>query len=224
MTTALLVVAGVLLLGWSWVPRRRLPPSVGASGERSSPNPTPGHVVRRHRAVDPLALATWCDALARSIRGGATLRQAVASVAPPAAVEQHLSAIGLALERGAPLATALDVGGPVPPHLDLVLVVLRAVATHGGPSAEPIDRVAAALRQRAAMIGERKSHSAQARLSAIVMTLLPGALLIVLVATSRAVREAVISPPGVASLGLGAAANATGWFWMRRLIRNRSAW
>jgi tight adherence protein B len=172
--------------------------------------------VRSH--VEPGALAAWCDALARALRGGATLRHALCTVAPPPSVAPQLAPALLALERGTSVAAALTDIDARSRDLDLVLVVLRACAEHGGTTAEPIDRAAAALRQRAALAGERRTHSAQARMSAVVMTCLPGAMLALLALTSRSVRAAATSPAGVAVIGAGLLLNLAGWAWMRRLI------
>jgi tight adherence protein B len=124
----------------------------------------------------------------------------------------------LALERGASVSGALADLEVTSPHLDLAVVVLRACAEHGGGAAEPIDRTAAALRQRAAVAGERRTHSAQARMSASVMTLLPGAMLGLLLATSASVRSAAVRPSGLAVVVLGTMLNLAGWWWMRRMI------
>jgi tight adherence protein B len=173
---------------------------------------------RAHARVEPTALAAWCDALARALRAGITLRHALRTVAPPDCVARQLAPVVLALERGTSVSAALADVHTGAPDLDLVVVVLRACAEHGGASAEPIDRAAAALRQRAALAGERRTNSAQARMSALVMTCLPGAMLVLLMSTSHSVRGAATSPAGLAALGAGIALNATGWGWMRRLI------
>lgn len=176
---------------------------------------------RRRPSIEPADLAAWCDALARALRGGATLHHALRIVTPPDCVAGALAPVVLSLDRGAPVATALagvDVGSP---HLDLVLVVLRAVAEHGGDAAEPIDRAASALRQRAALIGERRTQSAQARLSAIVMTFLPVVMLAVMIVSSGPVRAVLGSPVGVGAIAAGALLNLVGWSWMKRLIAGR---
>lgn len=177
--------------------------------------------------TDPLIMAAWCDALARSVRGGSTIRHAITTVEPPPAASAALEPVRHALDRGASLADALTAALGEHrrlAHLDLVLVVLRACAEHGGAAAEPIDRCAAALRQRAALDAERRSQSAQARMSAAVMTLLPVALLAVLLLTSAPVRGAVVTPAGAAALVLGGACNAAGWAWMRRTISGGGRW
>jgi len=163
-------------------------------------------------------LAAWCDALARALRGGATLRHALATVDPPAAVAPQLAPALLALARGASVTAALADIDARSRDLDLVLVVMRACAEHGGAAAEPIDRAAAALRQRAALAGERRTNSAQARMSAVVMTCLPGAMLALLALTSGSVRAATTSKAGLAVIGVGIMLNLAGWGWMRRLI------
>ncbi len=230
MIAAVLVGVLVVLVGWGWSPLVRQPSGASSEGDTRPADDTAGRrpmrprSTRRERTVDPVELAAWCDALARAVRGGATVRSAFTQVEPPGSIATHHHHVALALERGAPLATALDVPPPVPTHLDLVLVVLRSLALHGGPSSEPLDRAAAALRQRAAIIGERRSQSAQAQLSAIVMTLLPGVLLVVLLVTSTGVRGAAMSATGATVIGVGAVANVIGWWWMRRLIRGGSAW
>lgn len=230
MIAAVLAGLAVLAVGWSWSPAaRERAGQLGAPGADVAA--APSRARRRTRrpgtgngAPDPTALAGWCDALSRAVRGGATLRQALADVPAPHAVAAHVDAIRLQLARGAALRVALEPRGGVPPHLDLVLVVLRACAEHGGAPGEPLDRAAAALRQRAALIAERRSQSAQAHLSAVVMTLLPGVLLAVLLVTSTSVRAALTGRAGLTVVALGATANAVGWWWMRRIIRGRGPW
>jgi tight adherence protein B len=180
--------------------------------------PRLGSLSNRRSEIDPAELAVWCDALARMLRGGATLHHALRSTPPPAPAADRLAPALLALERGASVTGALagvDTGSP---HLDLVVVVLRACAEHGGGAAEPIDRAATALRQRSALAGERRTQSAQARMSAIVMTLLPGAMLTMLLVTSPPVRATAGSSLGLAVIACGAMLNLTGWWWMHRMI------
>jgi tight adherence protein B len=184
------------------------------------------HGFRRRPAADePAELAAWCDRLAHATRSGATLAGAVRATDPPTCPAVTVDAVVLALDRGAPLAVALDeAAGARPPnaHLALALTVLHACAMHGGPPAEPIDRAAAALRARAADLADRRTQSAQARLSAAVMTVLPVAMLVLLLVTSAPVRAAVVQPLGAVVLVLGAVLNVAGWRWMHRLIDGRT--
>jgi tight adherence protein B len=180
-----------------------------------------GRRFSRSPAIDATDLAGWCDALARAVRGGSTLHHAVGNVAAPAPIAAHFAPAVLALSRGSSLGAALRTVERGTAHVDLVLVVLEACAEHGGAPAEPIDRAAAALRQRAALEFERRSQSAQARASAVVMTALPTGLLGVLLLTSAATRAAVASTPGLISVVAGLGCNAAGWAWMRHLIGGR---
>ena len=107
-------------------------------------------------------------------------------------------------------------------NLDIAVTVLAACATSGGPAAEPLDRAAAVLRGRAAASAERRTQSAQARMSAVVMTVLPVAMLALLIATSGSVRDAVRAPIGLVVIAAGLSLNALGWRWMRRLIDGAS--
>lgn len=173
---------------------------------------------RRIRPIDPAEVAAWCDALARSLRGRATLAEAVRANDAGPRMELHLASVRLAIDRGMPLGDALAGAVGHDPSLDMALIVLRTCVVHGGPAAEPVDRVGAALRQRAALAAERRGHSAQARLSAHVMTALPIVLLAVMMASSGGVRATIGSPLGVAVIGCGATLNTLGWWWMRRLI------
>lgn len=218
MVVALSTIA-VVVLGAALAPTPRPRRTGHAEAMRPRPRLTLRSAWRRTPgSTDPVALAAWCDALARAVRGGATLRHALCTVPPPAHTAPLIAPALLALERGASVAAALAQIESASHDLHVVLVVIRACAEHGGPAAEPIDRAAAALRQRAALAGERRTNSAQARMSALVMTCLPGAMLGTLALTSSSVRGAVATPAGVTAIALGVALNVAGWNWMRRLI------
>ena len=220
MRAALLVMLALIATGGALAPKPMPRGLVVAQPARHRGERPPRRLRLRHRTdrVEPAALAAWCDALARAVRGGATLRHALCNVAPPACVEARLAPALLALARGVSVSAALSELDARSHDLDLVLVVVRACAEHGGAAAEPIDRAAAALRQRAALAGERRTNSAQARMSALVMTCLPAAMLALLAVTSHSVRAASMSSAGLAAIALGAMLNVIGWRWMRRLI------
>lgn len=176
----------------------------------------------------PDAVARWCDDVARACRSGSALASAVRDVAVPDELAEPLAEVHLALDRGAPLTAALDAAlrptrrGPSDPDLALAVTVLRACAEHGGPPSEPLDRAAATLRARAADLAERRTQSAQARLSAVVMTWLPVVMLTVLLASSPAVRAVAVQPVGVGVIAAGAGLNVAGWRWMRRIVGGRA--
>lgn len=164
------------------------------------------------------AVAAWCDDIARRVRSGSTLRDAVATLPADPTTERATAPLRLAIERGASVADAiarLDAGGA---HLRLALGVIATASRIGGPAAASIDRAAMLLRQRAADLDERATQAAQARLSSHVMTAVPLLMLAALVATDDDVRSVMTSPIGTVCVVAGLALNAAGWWWMRRIV------
>jgi tight adherence protein B len=96
--------------------------------------------------------------------------------------------------------------------------VLRSCSRFGGPAATPLERAAATLRARAAVAAEQQAQSAQAQLSARVLTFVPIALLTLLAVTDGKVRAAIGTPAGLAVVVLGGLLNLAGALWMRRII------
>jgi tight adherence protein B len=184
---------------------------------REVPAATPRHRPTRRRRVGEhrRVLAAWCDSLGAEMRSGATLHRAVATV--PGPDTEVWREVRRRVDRGIGLTEAVDVTGSDPDD-QAVLTVLAACGQHGGGSAAPLDQVAATLRRRSADAAERRVQSAQARMSARVMTTVPIAMLVVLVATSPAVRRAIVTPGGAGVVTVGTALNLVGWSWMRRLI------
>ena len=87
---------------------------------------------------------------------------------------------------------------------------------------ESLDRAAATLRDREAVGNERVAQSAQARLSARVLTILPIAFGGWTLLTTPTVQHFFLTPIGVACLLLGLGLNAGGWLLMRRVSRGPS--
>lgn len=223
MTVAAYTMLAVVALGAALRPRpvpRRLDVTGHTTRLRSAPwRPGIPRQRRRRRpeVVRAGEVAIWCEGLARVVRSGSTLGTAIRTTEPPAGCSAYVDALVLALDRGGRLADALTAATPSP-HLDLAVTVLRACATNGGPPAEPLDRAAATLRGRAADAAERQTQSAQAQLSAVVMTILPIAMLALLLATSSSTRTAAATPIGAVTIALGAVLNVCGWRWMRHII------
>jgi tight adherence protein B len=176
----------------------------------------------RRRPADPRCdeVAEWCELVARALRSGSSLSRAIAAgadadspMAPIAATVMRRTG------RGEPLVAALDAAGVDPSSVaGLGVVVLRSCARYGGPAAAPLERAAATLRAREAVLAEQRAHSAQARLSARVLTLLPVAVLALLATTDATVRTAIVTPAGATVVIVGAALNGVGSLWMRGII------
>ena len=219
MSATLWTTVGALATALALRPRARARRIVDTSPTPYGPRRWVPHV-RRSRPSGPprpATVASWCESLARSIRSGSSLTEALRSNDTPQGADEVVAPVLLAVQRGARLADALDVTTESP-HLNLAITVLRACAVNGGSPAEPLDRAAATLRSRAAAAEERRTHSAQARLSAVVMTVLPVAMLALLLATSSSTRAATVGPSGLVVVAAGAALNLAGWRWMRRII------
>jgi len=164
------------------------------------------------------------EAIARALRTGASLRQAIGEAAgrTPGALGQELQRVSTQAERGVPLVRALDdLAGRRPlPGLRLAVAALCLGAETGGAQARAVDGVAATLRDRLGVLGEVRALSSQARISALVMSVAPlgfGAF-----AASTDPRTAAFlfhTAAGLALLVAGAALDGLGWIWMNRLSR-----
>lgn len=220
--TALTVAAMVAIIGegaarWLRPPARR---------DRGAPSVA---TIRsrwiRSRGVAPVsnvAVADWCERIARAARTGASLAGAFEAATDQCPLLTATAAPVLhAVRRGRPFADAVSLLADQrdgPGALWLARPVLHTCAVMGGPAAPALERVAVTLRMRAAIADEQSAQSAQARLSARVLTVVPVGILAVLVAADPAVRAAVATPGGLALVLAGALTNGAGWWWMRRII------
>lgn len=200
------------------------------AARRSDPTPRPvgaDRALPRRPPVDlelDQAIETL-DGLARDLRAGASFAAAL-----PQALAGHpavLSGLRVALQRGAPVvdATARAAAEVARHHPSdatdaLVLQALRAAHAAGGNGVDALDRAAAVLRERRAWRNERRAQSAQARLSARLLTVLPPAFAIWgLVADPRVRATYAASPLPAVCVVCGLTLNLVGWWWMRRLVR-----
>lgn len=207
-------------------PTRRAPASIPTSEQRRRPVARPVWRTRRCHGVEPAAVAEWCDELSRALRHGSTLRSVIEATVPDDhAVAHHTTLLRHRLGRGASVRDACDqwscgleqTSTPGTDTLQTLAAVLSTSASMGGNAAEPIDRFGVSMRQRASDQLERSANSAQARMSARVLTIVPLALLAVLIATDGDVRDAVTSTTGLVVVAIGLSLNAVGAWWMRRI-------
>jgi tight adherence protein B len=201
---------------------RTVVPPVRGVGATSTARARRPAVRWRRTPVEPRPdeVADWCELVARALRSGSSLS---ASIAAGATVDSAMGPIAAIVTRqaarGEPLVVALDAVDVDPSSAaGLGIAVLRSCARFGGPAAAPLERAAATLRAREAVLAEQRAHSAQARLSARVLTLIPIALLALLATTDGTVREAIVTPTGASVVMLGAALNGLGSLWMRHII------
>jgi tight adherence protein B len=164
------------------------------------------------------------EAIARSLRSGASVRQALAEagVASPGRLGRELLTVAGRVEHGEPLVSALEslVAGPVSAGLRLAVAALCLGVETGGAQARAIDGVASTLRDRLAVAGELRALSSQARMSALVIGLAPVAFGGFAIATDPRTGTFLFHTPlGITLLALGCALDAVGWLWMQRLVR-----
>ena len=175
-------------------------------------------------ALTDVEVAVWCQRVARSSRAGSSLTQAIGDAdreTPP--TRRPFPEVAHAVARGRSLLDALghDSGDPSM-AVGVVAPVVRACAELGGPPAVPLERVADVLLARAAERDERTAETAQARLSARVLTALPFAVVLFLAVSEPAIRDVLTTPVGTACLVAGIVLNALGRWWMAALIRGSS--
>ena len=167
--------------------------------------------------ADDATVAAWCERVAAGVRSGSSLTQAVIDAADqPGSPFDH---IVHAVRRGQPLATAFR-NGPDDPRTaaGLTAPVVAACADVGGATAPALERMAEVLLARSAEHAERSTASAQARLSARVMTLVPVGVVGLLVVAEPSIRGILTTPAGVACVVTGTSLDLAGWWWMRRMI------
>jgi tight adherence protein B len=174
---------------------------------------------KRRQQISAAAVAGVLDQVARHCASGESLAEAFAAAAKNSPIaELFRPAIG-AIRTGEVVATALDRQPTDHPDMALAVHVLRLCATQGGNVSESLDRAAATLREREAVANERLAQSAQARLSARVLTVLPIAFGGWTLVTTRSVRQFFVTPIGATCLSLGLGLNVIGWLLMRRVSR-----
>ena len=178
---------------------------------------------RRTTAPTTGACIPLLERMAVEVRTGSSCRTALTMAfrsvdGAPAWVR----AVVTACDDGAALVDALRAVRTVGGDEALLRQALVGAASMGGGSGAALDRAAAVLRDRAAMSEERRAWGAQARLSARVLTIVPVAFGGWMLVSNESTRTAAIgSPIGLAALAAGAALNATGWWWMRKIIGGR---
>ena len=172
---------------------------------------------RRSQPVDDLP--RFIDDISRRCCSGDSLSAAFINAAQYTWCSQLFAPTLQSLGNGSTLSEALQMP-PTVRHDDALLTwhVLKLCARHGGILNEPLDRAAATLRSRQAISHERAAQSAQARLSAKVLTIAPIAFAGWTALTTPAVRDFFASPAGLICVAVGALVNLTGWVWMNRIV------
>lgn len=178
---------------------------------------------RRHRRDAQLPLAL--DRLAAALRSGASLPMALDEVGravdPP--IGPELAGLARGAAHGRPLRRVLDDWSAIhdDPGTRLVATALVLATVVGAAPARAVDGVAATVRERLDLAAERRTLAAQARTSALVLSVAPVGFAALLAAGDTAAAGFLLgTPAGWACLAGGLALDAAGAWWMARLSRS----
>jgi len=161
--------------------------------------------------------------MASSLRAGHSFLQALDTVAReiPAPANVEFQRLVAEIRLGRPSEDALEaladrVGSPDFRWAVLAVNIQREV---GGNLAEILDNVADTLRERATMRRQIKVLTAEGRLSAWVLALLPFALALYMFAVNREYISLLFtSQVGLIMLGVGGVLLVLGILWMRKIV------
>ena len=159
------------------------------------------------------------ESTTRRVRGGSSLRLAVASAAGDCAEPADRELTG-AIATGAPMRSILEcwMQGAPPARL-LVGTALQLAADSGGAVASVFDGVAESLRDRLALDREVAALSSQARASALVLIVAPAVFAVLMASIdSRVAAVQFTTPIGWACCIVGLGLDALGALWMSRMI------
>ena len=225
--TALLALAGVVAVGA--VRAAGLPGLAVAGGAMAATPPVVARLAARR--ADRLAVAALpgaLEAVARAVRAGRSLQQAVgdAARATPGPLGGELAEVARRARDGMPLAAAVGWWRSARPvrEVRLAAAALELGARAGGVQARALDGVAATLRDEQALAAEVRAHSAQARLSATLIALAPfGFAALTCTVDPSSAHFLLRTPAGWLCLAVAALLDGGALVWMRHLTR-RAAW
>jgi tight adherence protein B len=174
-------------------------------------------IVVQERTADAIG------ALAAAVRSGASLPQAIRYAAREAAppVSEELHAVVGALDTGVAMDEALAAWADRRPSVDTDLLIgaLELHRTSGGDLPAVLDQVAGAIRDRVSIAREVRSLTAQARLSAWILCLLPiGFFGFLWVTSRRDIEGALTTPAGLICIAVGLALEGAAFLWIRSLL------
>lgn len=169
-------------------------------------------------------LPVFLESIARSMRSGASLRQAleesVSSIGEP--INDDLRGIVAEIAAGVPISAALErwaIKRPLP-GVRLAVASLLLGAETGGAHARALDGIAATLRGELGLSAEVKALSSQARTSALVMATAPLAFAVFTTITDGATASFLFgTPAGWACLVAGLTLDAIAALWMQHLAK-----
>lgn len=177
---------------------------------------------KRHSRDDALPQAL--ELTARALRSGASVLTALDMVATEMP-ETGWAEVVARVRGGLGLTEALDgwIGDRSERQTAAALLVLGHRS--GAAMAASLDRAAASLRQRSALVDEIRALTSQTRVSGMVVAAAPaGFTAVIAVADPGALGALVATPIGLLSLVAGLVLEGLGVWWMGRLSRGVVRW
>jgi len=180
---------------------------------------------RRKKAILS-RLPAFLDLLSGHIRAGHSLPESLAETVPllPAGIREEMTWVLQQNRLGTPLAEALTHWEERIPSEETSLIVrpLRAMIPGGGNVADLLERTRDILRLRMRTAEKLRSMTAQARLQAVVLTLLPPAFAIALSMVDPGFLPNLLgTPQGKSITAIAFVLQALGWFTIRKILSVR---
>ncbi len=185
--------------------------------------------IRRRSRRQALMGEQLIDAVAgmgAALRAGLSLERALRFAAQEAEspLDESLGRFITDIDLGEPMGHALERWAQADGTADARLLagVLRLDRRSGGDLPRILDQVASTLRERREAEGEVRALTAQARLSGLILGLLPiGFFLFLLVTSTKDVSAALHTPIGLGAVLLGSALEVVAFLWIRHLLEVR---
>jgi tight adherence protein B len=180
--------------------------------------------LRRQRALFSDQLPAHLQELAAAMRAGHSMVSGIAVMTEGASepAQGEFRRVLADEQLGTPLQDALRSVSVRMAARDIEQVSLVAELHHqtGGNMAEVLDRVAEAVRERAELNREVRTLTAQARMSRVIVSLLPPFLLLVIELVNPTYLEPLFDTgTGHVLLAVAAAMVSAGWVVMGRIVR-----
>lgn len=188
-------------------------------GQRDKPLPTPKQRQRNRRAKQVQMDYPQClDAMARNTRSQMPARDVLIESFSCLSPSISISTLLHQLEQGDDITDALT-NAPTQDSSEIRFLHLVLQSLVGGLFVPySLEQAASLLRDEHRQEKELEAATAQARLSAHILTLLPFVVLAILLACSATTRRAIFLTPSLIMLCIGVVLNRIGWQWIRHLI------
>jgi len=168
-------------------------------------------------------LPSTLEILSSSMFAGLTLVQAISRNIDkmPSTIAEEFRIVANECRLGSSLNEALKNWARRNDLMDVKLTVIAAELSlrHGGDMPSTFRKLAATIRERYMFKKEVQTLTTEGRMQAIIMTLLPFAILIIMTLIRHEVMLAFLaSPIGFVSVGLVIAMQVTAYFWIKNTV------